>query len=240
MEREEVVDGPIRATLEELQVFTPPSPFRFPSDLLQSMAQIAINLGYASPFDFFAVVFARILQVPSNNQNYAALFRYLESRGTVPTRDQFDNVMSNFAGASNGGVANAHLLPRQGYVGGSGDHCPLCHDDFEQDQELVVLPCGHLFHASSDNCLGPSAGTVLTWFRDHSTCPMCKTTVQAPDAFESVSSQDHSPFSHVLPPPPVPEPLRSDAEPQPPLSAGDHLVIDLTWVDEDEVIDLTI
>jgi len=44
------------------------------------------------------------------------------------------------------------------------DMCPICLVDFDADEELRILPCGHLFHGE---CLSP-------WLLKSTWCPMCK------------------------------------------------------------------
>ena len=45
--------------------------------------------------------------------------------------------------------------------------CQVCYCDFEDGDELKVLPCGHGFHGE---CISP-------WLKDHWTCPICKKSV---------------------------------------------------------------
>lgn len=42
--------------------------------------------------------------------------------------------------------------------------CVVCKEDFEADDELMKMPCGHLFHP---DCL-------LTWLKIHNSCPTCR------------------------------------------------------------------
>lgn len=50
--------------------------------------------------------------------------------------------------------------------------CPICICDFEDDDELRKLPCGHFFHK---DC-------VDEWFERSTVCPMCKRDVRGDDA----------------------------------------------------------
>ncbi|EFC44897.1 hypothetical protein NAEGRDRAFT_5673, partial [Naegleria gruberi] len=49
-----------------------------------------------------------------------------------------------------------------------GEHCDqscaVCICDFEECDELIRLPCGHVFHK---DC-------VSTWLNEHNTCPTCR------------------------------------------------------------------
>ena len=50
--------------------------------------------------------------------------------------------------------------------------CPICIDDFDETQDVVVLPCGHIIHPK---CIEP-------WFdAGNDTCPLCKAVVLTPD-----------------------------------------------------------
>ena len=44
-------------------------------------------------------------------------------------------------------------------------NCVICLEDFKNGDEVLYLPCFHLFHKT---CL-------LNWFRGHDDCPICKT-----------------------------------------------------------------
>lgn len=47
-------------------------------------------------------------------------------------------------------------------------NCTICLDEFQRGCSARRLPCLHIFHS---NC-------IEQWFREQSTCPICKTTVQ--------------------------------------------------------------
>jgi hypothetical protein len=47
------------------------------------------------------------------------------------------------------------------------EECALCLDEYSVGEEVLKLPCRHLFH---EGCLGP-------WFTKSLTCPMCKQEV---------------------------------------------------------------
>ncbi|XP_072960402.1 RING-H2 finger protein ATL80 [Typha angustifolia] len=59
-------------------------------------------------------------------------------------------------------------LPKVAYGGGEGKRaaeCPICLAEFEEGEEVRVLPqCGHEFHI----------GCVDTWLGAHSSCPSCR------------------------------------------------------------------
>jgi len=50
---------------------------------------------------------------------------------------------------------------------GQSESCTICLGDYESDEELRLLPCGHCFHAEC----------VDAWLQINSICPMCKVDV---------------------------------------------------------------
>jgi len=44
------------------------------------------------------------------------------------------------------------------------ENCPICLLDFEEDMEVLHLPCHHLFHPEC----------ITMWLQGKATCPMCK------------------------------------------------------------------
>ncbi|THU65681.1 hypothetical protein C4D60_Mb05t06200 [Musa balbisiana] len=70
---------------------------------------------------------------------------------------------------SNKGLEKEALraLPTISYGAGGGGlvECPICLAEFEEGDELRVLPqCGHGFHV----------GCVDAWLHSHSSCPSCR------------------------------------------------------------------
>ena len=48
--------------------------------------------------------------------------------------------------------------------------CSICLNKFNIDEEVVELPCGHLYHFNSnDDC-----GGILKWLKENNTCPVCR------------------------------------------------------------------
>lgn len=44
------------------------------------------------------------------------------------------------------------------------EDCPICLNDFEDDEEVCFLDCTHKFH---HNC-------IVQWVREKNTCPLCR------------------------------------------------------------------
>jgi len=65
--------------------------------------------------------------------------------------------------------------------------CPVCLDDFEEDQEVRVLPCSHSFHT---NCIDPWLLNVA------GSCPLCRIDLRSPE------ERERDNLANILPPPP--------------------------------------
>eukprot|EP00854_Cymbomonas_tetramitiformis_P023664 gene23664-28676_t len=50
-----------------------------------------------------------------------------------------------------------------------GEHCSICHEDWEAGEGLRRLPCAHVFHA----------GCIARWLLQNLTCPACRASVPA-------------------------------------------------------------
>merc|ERR1719326_1470613 len=60
---------------------------------------------------------------------------------------------------------------KDGLDAASCEECALCLEEYTRGEEVLKLPCRHLFH---EGCLGP-------WFTKSLTCPICKQEVSAPE-----------------------------------------------------------
>tara|TARA_B110000037_G_C16895995_1_gene414199 strand:+ start:68 stop:670 length:603 start_codon:yes stop_codon:yes gene_type:complete len=50
------------------------------------------------------------------------------------------------------------------------NYCSICVSKFDLDQEVIELPCGHLYHSNSnDDC-----GGLVKWLEENNTCPVCR------------------------------------------------------------------
>jgi hypothetical protein len=59
----------------------------------------------------------------------------------------------------------------------SDDVCCICQEEFVENQNVIKLvPCGHLFHHSSKDCL--EIGSILDWLKTNNRCPLCKEKVE--------------------------------------------------------------
>lgn len=47
--------------------------------------------------------------------------------------------------------------------------CAICQEDMDSGQEVMTLPCQHMFHTKSDTCSG-----IEEWISKIDTCPLCK------------------------------------------------------------------
>jgi len=51
-----------------------------------------------------------------------------------------------------------------------GFHCSICVDDFREEENVLKLPCDHLFHKK---CIVP-------WSELHNSCPVCRRLISEP------------------------------------------------------------
>ncbi|CAG9313354.1 unnamed protein product [Blepharisma stoltei] len=49
--------------------------------------------------------------------------------------------------------------------------CPICQDNYREEDKIRQMPCKHDFH---DSCLS-------TWLRMHNTCPICRFQLSSPN-----------------------------------------------------------
>lgn len=83
---------------------------------------------------------------------------------------------------SRGAEASAAAEPDPNQV-----RCPVCLEDFEEDQEVRILPCSHSFHT---DCIDPWLLNVA------GSCPLCRIDLRSPEERE----RDNP--TNILPPPP--------------------------------------
>lgn len=68
-------------------------------------------------------------------------------------------------------ASSSDLCQADGLLTSACEECALCLEEYATGEEVLKLPCRHLFH---EGCLGP-------WFTKSLTCPMCKQEVTTPD-----------------------------------------------------------
>lgn len=54
-------------------------------------------------------------------------------------------------------------------IGESSSYCIVCHDKYQRNEVIRVLPCQHFFHYK---CLKP-------WFRKSNACPLCRMDIKS-------------------------------------------------------------
>lgn len=73
--------------------------------------------------------------------------------------------------------SGAHLASTD--LKGHMSECPVCLTEYKEAERIRLLPnCKHIFHPTCIN----------TWLESHTTCPLCRTDVQAPKHSRSQSS----------------------------------------------------
>ncbi|PHH78585.1 hypothetical protein CDD80_6627 [Ophiocordyceps camponoti-rufipedis] len=66
-------------------------------------------------------------------------------------------------------------VDREMLRGESKTECTICIEDMTIGDQAVVLPCKHWFH---EDC-------VVLWLKEHNTCPICRTPIEADNANNS-------------------------------------------------------
>lgn len=71
--------------------------------------------------------------------------------------------------------------------------CCIMFEDFKEDQDVIQLPCNHIF-----DCDG-----IKTWLREESSkCPVCRFELDFEEVKEvkeeEVSNNDHNPYNHLF------------------------------------------
>jgi hypothetical protein len=54
---------------------------------------------------------------------------------------------------------------------GEEEKCSVCLSEFEDKEEIKILPCKHLYHPEC----------IDIWLKKNSTCPVCKTDFNKPN-----------------------------------------------------------
>lgn len=88
-------------------------------------------------------------------------------RRQLPTENRFHETPSQLRSV---GLASAviHSLPAIQLKGSDAMDCAVCLGEFGEGEWVRLLPnCAHLFHVSC----------IDVWFREHSTCPLCRMDV---------------------------------------------------------------
>ncbi|RCH80946.1 hypothetical protein CU097_003914, partial [Rhizopus azygosporus] len=107
----------------------------------------------------------------------------------VFSRTAFDNIITQLMEQAGGGSAPPpapeqviETLPKRGLTEKEKSQeadCAVCKDAFEATEQVIQLPCEHIFH---DDCIKP-------WLKLNSTCPVCRHSV-LPDQQEHSQQSD--------------------------------------------------
>ena len=50
--------------------------------------------------------------------------------------------------------------------------CCMCQEALLKDQKVIILPCFHIFHSQSNECVG-----IENWLKTSTECPLCKKNI---------------------------------------------------------------
>ncbi|GBG34553.1 E3 ubiquitin-protein ligase ATL4 [Hondaea fermentalgiana] len=123
----------------------------------------------SSMYFFLALVFVTVLLFGS------IIFRRRQL--TTFTYAATDNGSRN-RGASVSLIRNLPVIRFMDTGRDEDEVCPICLADYEPEDELLQLPCGHMFH--------PECGE--TWLVKNDSCPLCKRALGARDISETPSN----------------------------------------------------
>jgi hypothetical protein len=76
--------------------------------------------------------------------------------------DQPSSIDGEDQGIAENRINHLDMLPTELQI---GQQCAICLENIQADSRIINLSCNHYFHK---NC-------ILRWYREHSTCPMCRT-----------------------------------------------------------------
>lgn len=54
-------------------------------------------------------------------------------------------------------------------IGTSSRKCPICYEEFQKEEVIIKLPCGHLFHRQC----------CKNWVLQKANCPVCRDNLDA-------------------------------------------------------------
>lgn len=66
-------------------------------------------------------------------------------------------------------------IPSLASAPGELPSCSVCLCEFEKDEDIIELPCKHVFHA----------GCVTSWLERHNSCPNCRSAIPVPEDNEN-------------------------------------------------------
>ena len=59
---------------------------------------------------------------------------------------------------------HTHLITEESLSKSLLTECPICLETYQTNENVVNLPCNHIFHVSC----------IKDWFAEHTTCPVCR------------------------------------------------------------------
>lgn len=127
-------------------------------------------------FNFLRSHFFTNGEVPDSYEDFINIMERMGTVNRSATDEEIDSLPSHqFADKSNGkNSAKAQAGSSSTSNGDNAeqdDKCAICLGDYEQDEEVKNMPCGHQFHSE---CLG-------RWLKINRTCPICKQSLRQGD-----------------------------------------------------------
>lgn len=132
------------------------------------------NMGMNNLFNSMSMMMNNMNNMFMNNMNYMNnMFMNMNNLNNLNNMlmNNMNNMQYNNMGNMNQGIEpsllnnlNVTSIQDSSKLEKEKGNCVICLDNFKNGDEIIYLPCLHVFHK---NCL-------LEWFRGHNFCPICK------------------------------------------------------------------
>lgn len=92
---------------------------------------------------------------------------------TTPKTDQIDtqsisiHIMSNEDSKDEETAGGVEEILKKTAETGESNGCSICLEEYHDSDEVLLLPCSHLYHVPC----------IRAWFIHHNTCPLCKQSI---------------------------------------------------------------
>jgi hypothetical protein len=126
-----------------------------------------INMGISPPCHIIHI-FKLYIQEYNAIPTYETIINIIRRMDSILNHDYFEERIKV-------GTKNLQHIKTLTLDNDTDSDCSLCMEKISIGQKYYKLePCGHMFHADEDNCIG---STIIKWLTDNHTCPNCRKDV---------------------------------------------------------------